>query len=245
MLADRVQCSTATTGTGTVTLGAATPGHRTFAAAFAAARTVSYVIVDGTAWETGRGTYDPATNALTRELLTASSTPGSRIGLSGTAVVSVAFLAADHVPDWPVLIVSGQAADLNSHAGAFQYFNSSSGFTTVGVNTVSVDTHGGFDTATSLYTVPQTGIYDCQGKFRLNDATPSGVGFGIGLDVANQDSPGFQWNATISSNYPRHGGYNSRLMYLTAGQLFRLFVYVDSAQTRGAITAELTMIRVR
>jgi hypothetical protein len=94
VLADLVQQSTATTGTGTITLGAAVTGFRTVAGAgIADGVVVSYAIQDGTNRETGTGTVGGSGTTLTRTLL-ASST-GSLLNLSGSAVVGIAPNAAD------------------------------------------------------------------------------------------------------------------------------------------------------
>ena len=93
-LYDRVNVLTPTTGTGTVTLGAATGGGRTFAAAGVPnGVTVSYLILDGTAWEVGTGLYNSATPSLTRTLI--SSSTGSLLNLTGAATVTIAANAAD------------------------------------------------------------------------------------------------------------------------------------------------------
>ncbi len=98
LLADLVQQFTATTGTGTVTLGAAVTGFRTVAGAgIADGVVVSYVIQDGTNRETGTGTVGSSGTTLTRTLL-ASST-GSLLNLSGSAVVGIAPNAADFTVD--------------------------------------------------------------------------------------------------------------------------------------------------
>lgn len=95
-LYDRVQVQTATTGQGSVTLGAATTGFRTFAQASVPDQTtVSYLIEDGDAWELGRGVF-LAPSTLTRTLT--SSSTGSLLVLSGAATVGITARAADLRP---------------------------------------------------------------------------------------------------------------------------------------------------
>jgi len=95
-LFNRARMTTATTGTGTITLGSAVSKYQTFASAGVPnADVVSYAIEDGTAWETGRGTYTSAGTTLTRGLLQSST--GSLISLNGTAEVFIAGLAEDIV----------------------------------------------------------------------------------------------------------------------------------------------------
>jgi hypothetical protein len=97
MLVNRAKMTTATTGTGTITLGSAVDGYQTFAdAGVSDADVVSYAIEDGTAWEIGTGTYTASGTTLSRTVAESSNSDAA-INLTGNAVVFVTALAADIV----------------------------------------------------------------------------------------------------------------------------------------------------
>ena len=92
-LVNRAKMTTATTGTGTITLGTAEAGYQTFAdAGVVDTDVVRYVIEDGTDWEIGTGTYSAGT--LTRAV-SESSNADAALNLTGSAVVYVSATAAD------------------------------------------------------------------------------------------------------------------------------------------------------
>ena len=97
-LVNRAKVSTATTGTGTITLGAAESGYQSFAdAGVVDTNVVRYVIEDGDAWEIGTGTYTATGTTLTRTV-SESSNADAAISLTGSAVVYVGATAADLAP---------------------------------------------------------------------------------------------------------------------------------------------------
>jgi len=92
---NRARVSTATTGTGTITLGSPVTGLQSFAAAGVIdGNLVRYVIEDGTAWEIGAGVYTASGTTLTRGPIQ-SSIGGAEINLSGTAQVFLSVAAED------------------------------------------------------------------------------------------------------------------------------------------------------
>jgi len=116
--ADRVQETTTTAGTGTVTMAGAVSGYRTFAASGIASGTqVAYCLVDGTAWEVGYGTLTTGGSwTLSRDILIASST-GAVLSLSGGST-TVFLTHPSPQDDWPTVAASIAAGDiLNVPAG--------------------------------------------------------------------------------------------------------------------------------
>ena len=86
-LVNLCQVTTATTGTGTITLGSASSGYRG-ASALTDGVTYSYSIIDGTAYEEGQGLYTASGTTLARGPVQ-SSNSNSAINLSGSAIVLV------------------------------------------------------------------------------------------------------------------------------------------------------------
>tara|TARA_R110000796_G_scaffold53148_1_gene124980 strand:+ start:973 stop:1422 length:450 start_codon:yes stop_codon:yes gene_type:complete len=97
-LVNRAKMSTATTGTGIITLGSAITRYQTFAAGGVAdGDTVRYVIEDGSNWEIGSGLYTASGTTLSRTVLE-SSNSGSAISLSGEAIIFVGATTEDLYP---------------------------------------------------------------------------------------------------------------------------------------------------
>jgi hypothetical protein len=108
---DRAKVLTATTGTGTLTLGTAVTGFQTFAAAGVPnGATVRYAIEDGNNWEVGLGIYNSAANTLSRGAYE-SNNSNAPIICTGAALVYVTVAAADvAIPSALTPLTSGTGA---------------------------------------------------------------------------------------------------------------------------------------
>lgn len=137
------------------------------------------------------------------------------------------------VSDMPRLVVSC------SGGTSFQTLPQT--FTTVQFNTVSVDNKNAWNAANNTWTVPETGTYEVNGKLRLVDGNLSGLSYGLGIDVVNEDNAGFFWGVGAPN---RQGLFNSRIIMLTAGQALRLYAYVDNPSGVGVNAAELNAVRI-
>jgi len=96
VLADRVQETTTTTGTGTVTLAGAVSGFQSFSVV-GNGNTTYYTIVDSSTgdWEVGLGTYTSSGTTLSRTTVLSSSNSGSLVNFAaGTKTVFVTYPAS-------------------------------------------------------------------------------------------------------------------------------------------------------
>jgi len=95
VLKNRAYVSTATTGTGTITLGSPVSGYQSFAdAGVTNGNSVRYTLEDGANFEIGTGTYTASGTTLSRTP-SESSNSGSAINLSGSARVFITAAAED------------------------------------------------------------------------------------------------------------------------------------------------------
>ena len=106
VLADRVQETTTTTGTGAVTLAGAVSGYQTFAAV-GDGNSTYYTIAGGAEWEVGIGTYTASGTTLSRTTVISSSNSGSLVTFSaGTKNVFVTYPAARSIPTNRAIVMS-------------------------------------------------------------------------------------------------------------------------------------------
>ena len=97
VLKDRVQETTTTTGTGTITLAGAVTGFQSFSV-IGNGNTCYYAIYGGSDWEVGIGTYTASGTTLSRDTILESSNSGSAVNFSaGTKNVFVTYPAEKSV----------------------------------------------------------------------------------------------------------------------------------------------------
>lgn len=111
---DRVQETTATTGTGTITLSGAVAGYQSFAVV-GDGNTVPYCIINGAQWEVGIGTYSTTGPTLARTTVLSNSDGNtSPITLVGASNVLCTYPAEKNV----FLDASGNVTPLGTIASA-------------------------------------------------------------------------------------------------------------------------------
>jgi hypothetical protein len=93
---DRVQETSTTTGTGTLTLAGAVTGFQDFSV-IGNGNTTYYTITSNGAWEVGIGTYTSSGTTLSRDTVLESSNSGSKITLTGVSNVFVTYPAEKSV----------------------------------------------------------------------------------------------------------------------------------------------------
>jgi hypothetical protein len=173
--------TTATTGTGTITLGSAVSGYLSFASAGVQdGDTVTYAIKDGSSSEIGEGVYTASGTTLTRSVIK-STNSNSAINLSGSAEVFITpshrhfmdsgtlmlFQQTSAPTGWTkqtthndkaLRVVSGTASSGGSSAFSTVFGKTATDATTLTSATVPAHSHGFAGGGSNLVTLDQGGV---------------------------------------------------------------------------------------
>ena len=87
IISDRVKETSTTSGSGSILLNGAYGAFQTFLDGIGDGSTTYYTIENNTRWEVGQGTYDAATNSLSRDIIFNSSQSDQKVNLQGTSTV--------------------------------------------------------------------------------------------------------------------------------------------------------------
>lgn len=150
---DRVQVSSSTTGTGTLTLGVALGGFQDFSV-IGDGNTTYYAITSNGEWEVGIGTYTASGTTLSRDTVLESSNSGSKINLSGTSAVfctypaekSVYYDASGNVE----INITGSSGSVANNLTAGTNISFSSGTTYNGSAAITINASNSFPSGTRL-----------------------------------------------------------------------------------------------
>ena len=194
---DLAQVNTATTGTGTMTLGSPVAGFLSFANAGASdGDTVNYAISDGSNAETGQGTYNSAGPTLTRATVFKSTNSNALISLSGSAKVAIAPLAEDlalanlnDVSMSPGSGTDGYSVTWNNTAGKFELTSITGGGASAlsGLSDVDITgTEGGIATSTQVLMWNES-AYKWQGTKISIGVNVADIAMGFATSLADGD----------------------------------------------------------
>ena len=194
VLADRVRESSATTGTGTITLTGATFGYQSFSVVGDGNATY-YTIYDPTSgdWEVGIGTYTASGTTLSRDTVLASSNANTLVTFGvGTKDVFVTYPSERSVyRDTANTYTVQQAFD------ALTANTAGIGTATLTAGTVATAPTSGTDIANKTYvdTIAAAGIHyhdpvyvespDSAGSLNATYNQPGGAGVGVGATLTN------------------------------------------------------------
>lgn len=170
VLADRVQETTNTTGTGTLTLAGAVAGYQSFSAV-GDGNSTYYAITSGNDWEVGIGTYTASGTTLSRSTILSSSAAGAAITVAAGAKVFVVYPASK-------AIAAGTGYFTDTFAGSFTDgvvidYTSGNGRISVG-GSDGIQFFNGGVANTVLGSVTAGGDWDFNGNITVGTGTPIG-----------------------------------------------------------------------
>jgi hypothetical protein len=176
VLADRVQETTTTTGTGSVTLGGAVLGYQSFAVV-GNGNTTFYTIADqgGANWEVGIGTYSTTGPTLARTTVLASSNSGSLVNFTaGTKTVFVTYPAEKSINyDANGVATIGSAIGYSDTGIIASFASSVAGYNQV----ILQNTNSGATASTNFNVSNNNGTASTNfGEFGINSSSFTGTG---------------------------------------------------------------------
>jgi hypothetical protein len=244
--ANRVKVATATSGTGTLSLGAAAAGYQSFSdGGVANGDTVRYLIVDGDEWEIGTGTFATAGPTLARSV-EESSQSNNLINLTGVGAFVMAIASKDDLG----AVDAADIADGSVSNTEFQYLNG----VTSAIQT-QIDGKQPLDTdltaiaalTSAADKVPySTGAgtwaladFSAAGRELVNDADATAqratLGLVIGTDVQAYSANLATWSGVSESNYYTIAEMNAAFQPLDA-DLTAIAALTTTAAGRSALT---------
>lgn len=194
VLADRVRETSATTGTGTLTLAGAMYGYQSFSVV-GNGNTTYYTIYDNTsgAWEVGIGTYTASGTTLSRDTVLASSNANALVPFgAGTKDVFVTYPA-----ERSVYRDSANTYTVQQSFDALTANTAGIGTATITAGTVATTPTSGTDIANKSYvdTIAAAGIHyhtpvyvespNTAGNLNATYNQPGGPGVGVGATLTN------------------------------------------------------------
>lgn len=181
--------TTATTGTGTITLGSAVAGFLSFASGgIEDGDTVTYAIEDGANSEIGRGVYTSSGTTLTRSVLK-STNSNSAISLSGSAQVFITPAAEDFsAPDNVASVNGGPLAGMRNRLINGCMRINQRGSTTVADDTYCFDRWYVLSQTASITVGAQTNLEDTWSHaIRLTQSQASAQRMGLAQIIESQN----------------------------------------------------------
>jgi hypothetical protein len=236
VLQDRVSVNSTGSGTGSLVLGSAYPGFRTFASCIPTGSIVYYTITNqsvgfDTEWEVGYGTYTLSTNTLSRDVVYSSSNADALVnftaGANGLQVFitypseQAVFQQPDGVTEFnegPISVVGANATPGTFSATLGQFTSNEPGFSQLYIENQSNDSNASSDIVAYNNLGDGTNYFVDMGMasstyndavypiFQANDAYLYNAGNTAGTGAAGDISRLLIGTSTANSNVVIFGG---------------------------------------